>query len=107
MIGSGQEHEAGQAILEMTPTLLQGRVWDTTGRTTLPQLMTLLTKCRWTVGADPDHCDLATALGSRALGLCFAATVSTKRVPMGKAIGYINIQPRSSQTIGPSRRVLN
>jgi ADP-heptose:LPS heptosyltransferase len=84
LIGSGQEREAGQAILEMSPTLLQGRVWDTTGRTTLPQLMTLLTKCRWTVGADTGPLHLATALGSRALGLYFARARVHETGPYGE-----------------------
>jgi ADP-heptose:LPS heptosyltransferase len=84
LIGSGQEREAGQAILEVTPTLLQGRVWDTTGRTTLPQLMTLLTKCRWTVGADTGPLHLATALGSQALGLYFARARVHETGPYGE-----------------------
>lgn len=84
LIGSGQEREAGQAILELTPTLLQGRVWDTTGRTALPQLMTLLTKCRWTIGADTGPLHLATALGSRALGLYFSRARVHETGPYGE-----------------------
>jgi ADP-heptose:LPS heptosyltransferase len=84
LIGSGQEREAGQAMLEATPTLLQGRIWDTTGRTTLPQLMTLLARCRWVVGADTGPLHLATTLGSRALGFYFARARVHETGPYGK-----------------------
>ncbi len=84
LIGSGPEREAGQAILEATPTLLQGRIWDTTGRTTLPQLMTLLARCRWVVGADTGPLHLATVLGSRALGFYFARARVHETGPYGE-----------------------
>ena len=84
LIGSGQEREAGQTILEATPALLQGRIWDTTCRTTLPQLMALLSRCRWVVGADTGPLHLATALGSRALGLYFARARVHETGPYGE-----------------------
>ncbi|MBI4002742.1 MAG: glycosyltransferase family 9 protein [Nitrospira defluvii] len=84
LIGSGQEREAGQAILEATPTLLQGRVWDTTGRTTVTQLMTLLGRCRWVIGADTGPLHLATAVGSRALGFYFARARVHETGPYGE-----------------------
>lgn len=84
LIGSGQEREACQAILEATPTLLQGRVWDTTGRTTLTQLMTLLGRCQWVVGADTGPLHLATAMGSRALGFYFARARVHETGPYGE-----------------------
>jgi ADP-heptose:LPS heptosyltransferase len=84
LIGSGQEREAGQAILEATPALLQGRVWDTTGRTTLNQLMTLLGRCPWVIGADTGPLHLATAVGSRAVGLYFARARVHETGPYGE-----------------------
>lgn len=83
LIGSGQEREVGQAILEATPPLLQGRVWDTTGRTTLDQLMTLLGRCRWVIGADTGPLHLATAVGSRAVGFYFAQARVHETGPYG------------------------
>lgn len=83
LIGSGQEREAAQAILEATPTLLQGRLWDTTGRTTLSQLLPLLGRCPWVIGADTGPLHLATAVGSRALGFYFARARVHETGPYG------------------------
>ncbi len=84
LIGSGHERETGQAILEAVPTLLQGRVWDTTGRTTLTQLMTLLGRCRWVIGADTGPLHLATLVGSRALGFYFTRARVHETGPYGE-----------------------
>lgn len=84
LIGSGQERETGQAILEGTPPLLQGRVWDTTGRTTLSQLLTLLGRCPWVIGADTGPLHLATLVGSRALGFYFARARVHETGPYGE-----------------------
>ena len=84
LVGSGLERETAQAILEATPTLLQGRVWDATGRTTLTQLMALLSRCQWVVGADTGPLHLATAVGSRALGFYFARARVHETGPYGE-----------------------
>ena len=84
LIGSGHERDAGQAILEGTPALLQGRVWDATGRTTLSQLMTLLSRCRWVIGADTGPLHLAAALGRRVVGLYFARARVHETGPYGE-----------------------
>ncbi|MDP9133068.1 MAG: hypothetical protein M3M98_08040, partial [Nitrospirota bacterium] len=84
LIGGGHEREAGQAILESIPALLQGRVWDTTGRTTMAQLIPVLSRCRWVIGADTGPLHLATAAGSRALGLYFARARVHETGPYGE-----------------------
>jgi len=84
LIGSGHEREVGQAILESLPALLQGRVWDATGRTTVVQLMALLRTCRWVVGGDTGPLHLATAMGSRALGFYFARARVHETGPYGE-----------------------
>ncbi|MEK6801138.1 MAG: glycosyltransferase family 9 protein [Nitrospirota bacterium] len=84
LIGSGQERETGQAILESIPTLLQGRVWDATGRTTIPQLMKLLHKCRWVIGADTGPLHLGTLMGSRAIGFYFSHARVHETGPYGE-----------------------
>ena len=66
------------------PALLQGRVWDTTGRTTLSQLMTLLGRCAWVIGADTGPLHLATALGTRAVGFYFARARVHETGPYGE-----------------------
>ena len=95
LIGSGHEREAGQAILETIPNLLQGRVWDTTGRTTISQLMNVLGKCRWVVGADTGPLHLGTLVGSRAVGLYFARARMHETGPYGE--GHWVYQHTTSQ----------
>lgn len=84
LIGSGRERETGQAILESIPTLLQGRVWDATGRTSIPQLMKLLHKCRWVIGADTGPLHLGTLMGSRAIGFYFSHARVHETGPYGE-----------------------
>ena len=84
LIGSGRERETGQAILESIPTLLQGRVWVATGRTTIPQLMKLLHKCRWVIGADTGPLHLGSLMGSRALGFYFSHARVHETGPYGE-----------------------
>lgn len=83
LIGSGRERETGQAILHTIPALLQGRVWDATGRTTMPQLMQVLHKCRWVIGADTGPLHLGTLLGSRAMGWYFSRARVHETGPYG------------------------
>lgn len=71
LVGSGTERDVGRAIVEALPPLFQGRVWDATGRTGLPQLMQLLSRCRWVIGADTGPLHLGTAVGAKALGFYF------------------------------------
>ena len=84
LIGSGQEREIGQAILETLPALQQGRVWDTTGRTSLSQLMHVLQRCRWVIGADTGPLHLGTLVGSRALGFYFSRARVHETGPYGE-----------------------
>ena len=84
LIGSGQERETGQAILETLPALLQGRVWDATGRTNLNQLMYVLQQCRWVVGADTGPLHMGTLVGSRALGFYFSRARVHETGPYGE-----------------------
>jgi ADP-heptose:LPS heptosyltransferase len=84
LIGSGHERETGQAILEAVPPLLQGRVWDTTGRTGMAQLMRVLKTCHWTIGGDTGPLHLATVVGGRALGFYVARARVHETGPYGK-----------------------
>ncbi len=84
LIGSGRERETGQAILESIPALLQGRVWDATGRTSIPQLMKLLHTCRWVIGADTGPLHLGTLMGSRAIGFYFSHARVHETGPYGE-----------------------
>ncbi len=83
LVGSGHEREAGQAIQDVLPPLLRARIWDTIGRTSLPQLMQVLARCRWVVGADTGPLHLATAVGTQALGFYFARARVHETGPYG------------------------
>lgn len=84
LIGSGRERETGQGILDSVPALLQGRVWDATARTSIPQLMKLLHKCRWVIGADTGPLHLGTLMGSRAIGFYFSHARVHETGPYGE-----------------------
>lgn len=84
LIGSGHERETGQAILQSLPTLLQGRVWDATGRTSVAQLMKLLHRCRWVIGADTGPLHLGTLMGCQALGFYFSRARVHETGPYGE-----------------------
>ncbi|GMV50142.1 MAG: hypothetical protein NBKEAIPA_02399 [Nitrospirae bacterium] len=95
LVGSGQEKEVARAISDDVPPLLQGRLWDATGRTSLPQLMALLGTCRWVVGGDTGPVHLAAALGVRVLGLYFARARVHETGPYGE--GHWVFQHATSQ----------
>lgn len=83
LVGSGAEREVGRAVVEGLSSLSKGRVWDATGRTTLPQLMELLSRCSWVVGADTGPLHVGTAVGARALGFYFAGARVHETGPYG------------------------
>ncbi|MCW5799708.1 MAG: hypothetical protein LZF60_80406 [Nitrospira sp.] len=84
LIGSGTEREAAQAILDSLPTLLHGRIWDGTGRTNISQLMRVLHKCHWVIGADTGPLHLGTLVGTRALGWYFSRARLHETGPYGE-----------------------
>jgi ADP-heptose:LPS heptosyltransferase len=84
LIGAGAEREAANAVQASLPSILLGRVWDATGRTSLLQLTHLLSRCTWVVGADTGPLHLATAVGSRAIGFYFARARVHETGPYGK-----------------------
>ena len=84
LIGSGTEREAAQAILDAVPTLLHGRIWDATGRTNISQLMRVLHKCHWVIGADTGPLHLGTLVGARAMGWYFSRARLHETGPYGE-----------------------
>lgn len=68
LIGAGAERQVARTIQDQLSSLDQGRVWDTTGRMSLPQLTSCLGRCGWVVGADTGPLHLGAAAGARALG---------------------------------------
>ncbi len=84
LIGSGQERERAHVIQHDLPPLLLGRVWDATGRTDLPRLALLLSRCQWVAGPDTGPLHLAVALGARAIGFYFARARVHETGPYGE-----------------------
>ena len=84
LIGSGTEREAAQAILDAVPTVLHGRIWDATGRTNISQLMRVLHKCHWVIGADTGPLHLGTLVGARAMGWYFSRARLHETGPYGE-----------------------
>lgn len=84
LIGSGTEREAAQAILDAVPTVLHGRIWDATGRTNISQLMRVLHKCHWVIGADTGPLHLGTLVGVRAMGWYFSRARLHETGPYGE-----------------------
>lgn len=83
LLGSGGERETAQAVQSALPSMLLGRVWDATGRTTLPQLLTILSRCTWVIGADTGPLHLGTAVGTQAIGWYFARARVHETGPYG------------------------
>lgn len=83
LIGSGTERETAQAIVDTLPPLLHGHVWDATGRTNISQLMHVLHKCQWVIGADTGPIHLGTLVGTRALGWYFSRARVHETGPYG------------------------
>jgi ADP-heptose:LPS heptosyltransferase len=68
----GQERERGRYLQDLLPSSMLGRVWDVTGRTTLPELAKIVARCHTVVGADTGPLHLAAAAGVRVIGWYFA-----------------------------------
>jgi hypothetical protein len=60
-----------------------GRVWDTTGRTSLDELAELLSRCHAVIGADTGPLHLAAAVGTRVIGWYFARARVHETGPYG------------------------
>jgi heptosyltransferase I len=83
LVGTGAEREAAQAIQVSLPSMLLGRLWDATGRTTLHQLAEILSRSAWVIGADTGPLHVGTAVGSRAIGFYFARARVHETGPYG------------------------
>ncbi len=84
LIGTERDQSAAFSIQDRLSPMIAGRVWDATGRTTLPQLATLLKRCHWAVGADTGPLHLAAAVGTCAMGLYFSRARVHETGPYGE-----------------------
>ncbi|MGH7181696.1 MAG: glycosyltransferase family 9 protein [Nitrospiraceae bacterium] len=84
LVGAERDQTAAMAIQDGLSPIVAGRLWDATGRTTLPQLATVLTRCHWVVGADTGPLHLATAVGTQAMGFYFSRARVHETGPYGQ-----------------------
>jgi ADP-heptose:LPS heptosyltransferase len=84
LVGTERDQTTALAIQDGLPPMIAGRLWDATGRTTLPQLATLFKRCHWAVGADTGPLHLATAVGTSAMGFYFSRARVHETGPYGQ-----------------------
>jgi ADP-heptose:LPS heptosyltransferase len=84
LVGTERDQTTALAIQDGLSPMIAGRLWDATGRTTLPQLATVLKRCHWAVGADTGPLHLATAVGTRAMGFYFSRARVHETGPYGQ-----------------------
>ncbi|MEK7761976.1 MAG: glycosyltransferase family 9 protein [Nitrospirota bacterium] len=84
LIGTERDQATAFGIQDKLSPILAGRLWDATGRTTLPQLATMLKRCHWAVGADTGPLHLAAAVGARAMGFYFSRARVHETGPYGQ-----------------------
>jgi ADP-heptose:LPS heptosyltransferase len=93
LIGSGADRERAGAIQDGLSSLCLGRVWDTTGRTTIVQAAAMLGRCQWVVGSDTGPLHLGTSVGARAMGFYFAHARVHETGPYGDGHWAWQAQP--------------
>jgi ADP-heptose:LPS heptosyltransferase len=79
----GQERERGQYIQDQLSSLTLARLWDATGRTSLPELAEILSRCHAVIGADTGPLHLAAAVGARVIGWYFGRARVHETGPYG------------------------
>ncbi len=84
LIGTERDQPTALAIQDGLSPIIAGRLWDATGRTTLPQLATILKRCHWAVGADTGPLHLAAAVGASAMGFYFSRARVHETGPYGQ-----------------------
>jgi len=83
LVGARRDQTTAVAIQDGLSPMMAGRLWDATGRTTLPQLATVLKRCHWAVGADTGPLHLAAAVGTSAMGFYFSRARVHETGPYG------------------------
>ena len=79
----GQECERSRYIQNQLPSSILGRLWDATGRTSLPALAEIFGRCHTVIGADTGPLHLAAAVGARVIGWYFARARVHETGPYG------------------------
>ncbi|TKB66557.1 MAG: glycosyltransferase family 9 protein [Nitrospira sp.] len=84
LVGAERDQATALAIQDGLSPMIAGRLWDATGRTTLPQLATILKRCHWVVGADTGPLHLAAAVGASVMGFYFSRARVHETGPYGR-----------------------
>jgi ADP-heptose:LPS heptosyltransferase len=84
LVGTERDQTTALAIQDGLSPMMAGRLWDATGRTTLPQLATVLKRCHWAVGADTGPLHLAAAVGTSSMGFYFSRARVHETGPYGQ-----------------------
>jgi ADP-heptose:LPS heptosyltransferase len=83
LLGDRQETERARQIQDGLSSTLLGRVWDLTGRTSLLELASVLSRCDRAIGADTGPLHLAAAVGTSVIGWYFARARVHETGPYG------------------------
>jgi heptosyltransferase-1 len=84
LVGAERDQSTALAIQDGLSPIIAGRIWDATGRTTLPQLAAILKRCDWAVGADTGPLHLAASVGTSAMGFYFSRARVHETGPYGQ-----------------------
>lgn len=99
LIGAGAERETARTILDALSGLQQSRLWDTTGRLSLPQLAACLARCQWVIGGDTGPLHLGAAVGARAVGWFLARARVHETGPYGTGHVVWQVEPAGGETV--------
>jgi hypothetical protein len=84
LVGGNGECELAHALqLELSPLVLN-RVWNACGRTSLLQLVQLLSRCQWIMGSDTGPLHLGVSCGAKAMGWYFSRARVHETGPYGE-----------------------
>jgi heptosyltransferase I len=84
LVGTERDQSTAFAIQDGLSPMIAGRLWDATGRTTLPQLAAVLKRCHWAIGADTGPLHLAAAVGASVMGFYFSRARVHETGPYGQ-----------------------
>ena len=105
----GQERERGVQLLDAIPPSMLGRLWDTTGRTSLIELAEVVARCHRVIGSDTGPLHLAAALNVPVIGWYFARARVHQTGPYGsghliwQAVKTGEVMPMDGGAIRPIR----
>ncbi|BCA54776.1 putative Glycosyltransferase, family 9 [Nitrospira sp. KM1] len=83
LIGNKGEQQRAQELRELLPSSTLNRTLDLTGRTSLPELASALSRCHLVIGSDTGPLHLAAAVGTKVIGWYFSRASVHETGPYG------------------------